>query len=62
MNNRSKKAYNHLNDFYKKIFGERVLKIPLDGGFTCPNRDGTKGFGNGRGHLHRRWHTWQAHS
>lgn len=45
MNNRSKKAYNHLNDFYKKIFGERVLKIPLDGGFTCPNRDGKKSTG-----------------
>lgn len=39
------KTYNHLNDFYKEKFGERVLKIPLDGGFTCPNRDGTKGFG-----------------
>ncbi len=35
--------YNHLNDFYKKKFNERVLKIPLDGGFSCPNRDGSKG-------------------
>lgn len=41
----NKKLYNHLNDYYKEIFHERVLKIPLDGGFTCPNRDGKKGFG-----------------
>ena len=40
-----KKLYNHLNDYYKSIFNERVLKIPLDAGFTCPNRDGTKGYG-----------------
>lgn len=33
--------YNHLNNYYKKIFGERTLKICIDGGFTCPNRDGT---------------------
>ena len=25
--------------------GERVHKIALDAGFTCPNRDGTKGIG-----------------
>lgn len=35
--------YNHLNEFYKNKFGERVLKICIDGGFTCPNRDGTCG-------------------
>ncbi len=33
--------YNHLNDYFKKKFGERTLKICIDGGFTCPNRDGT---------------------
>lgn len=37
--------YNHLNEYYKLKFGERVLKIPLDGGFTCPNRDGRKSTG-----------------
>ena len=36
-------AYNRLNDYYKKIFGERTLKICINGHFTCPNRDGTKG-------------------
>ena len=33
--------YNHLNDYFKNKFGERTLKICIDGGFTCPNRDGT---------------------
>lgn len=33
--------YNHLNKFLKNKFGERTLKICIDGGFTCPNRDGT---------------------
>ena len=37
--------YNRLNEFYKNKFGERVLKISIDGGFTCPNRDGKKSFG-----------------
>ena len=32
--------YNHLNDYFKTKFGERTLKICIDGGFTCPNRDG----------------------
>lgn len=30
--------YNTLSDFYKRKFGQRVYKIPVDGGFTCPNR------------------------
>lgn len=33
--------YKHLNKFFKEKFGERTLKICIDGGFTCPNRDGT---------------------
>jgi len=28
-----------------KVFGEPVAKICVDAGFTCPNRDGTKGYG-----------------
>ena len=31
--------------YLKQRYGGRVAKIPLDGGFTCPNRDGTKGTG-----------------
>ena len=37
--------YKHLNKYLKEKFGERTLKICIDGGFTCPNRDGSKGFG-----------------
>lgn len=37
--------YNRLNEFLKDKFGERTLKICIDGGFTCPNRDGSKGSG-----------------
>ena len=37
--------YKHLNKYFKDKFGERTLKICLDGGFTCPNRDGRVGYG-----------------
>lgn len=35
--------YYSLNDYLQDTFGQKVYKIALDGGFTCPNRDGTKG-------------------
>ena len=34
-----------LNDHLKKTFGTKVYKIALNGGFTCPNRDGKVGTG-----------------
>ena len=34
-----------LNNHYRETFGEKVYKLSLDGGFTCPNRDGTIGTG-----------------
>ena len=34
-----------VNEYYKKLFGEKVYKISLAGGNTCPNRDGSKGKG-----------------
>lgn len=37
--------YKHLNEYLKEKFGERTLKICVDGGFTCPNRDGKIGYG-----------------
>lgn len=37
--------YNRLNNYLKNKFGERTLKICIDGGFSCPNRDGSKGVG-----------------
>lgn len=39
------KKYNSFGDHLKKTFGEKVYKISLDAGFTCPNRDGSKGTG-----------------
>lgn len=33
--------YYSLNRYLQDTFGEKVYKIALDGGFTCPNRDGT---------------------
>ena len=39
----NKERYNHLNKYLKNKFGERTLKICVDGNFTCPNRDGTLG-------------------
>ena len=41
---KNQERYKHLNNYLKEKFGERVLKICIDGDFTCPNRDGTKGF------------------
>jgi hypothetical protein len=39
------KRYFDYSSFIKLNFGERVQKISLDVGFTCPNRDGSKGYG-----------------
>lgn len=39
------KPYNEFSDFLKDVFPGKVQKISLNAGFTCPNRDGTKGFG-----------------
>lgn len=36
----NEERYNHLNKYFKNKFGERTLKLCVDGGFTCPNRDG----------------------
>lgn len=37
--------YNDFSTYIKDHFSERVQKISLDTGFTCPNRDGSKGVG-----------------
>ena len=37
--------YYSLNQYLRDTFGEKVYKIALDGGFTCPNRDGKIGVG-----------------
>ena len=38
-------SYRKLSDHYRETFGCKVYKLSLDGGFTCPNRDGTLGTG-----------------
>lgn len=39
------KRYNTFVGYYKRIYGERLQKLVIDAGFTCPNRDGTVGYG-----------------
>lgn len=39
------RRYNDFPAFCRKVFGGRVQKLSIDGGFTCPNRDGLKGTG-----------------
>ena len=37
--------YRTLNEHYREKFGCKVYKLSIDAGFTCPNRDGTLGYG-----------------
>mgnify|MGYP006913211514 CR=1 FL=1 len=37
--------YNEFPLFLKRYFPYKVQKISLNAGFTCPNRDGSKGYG-----------------
>lgn len=37
--------YYSLNDFCQETFGEKVYRLSLSGGMTCPNRDGTLAYG-----------------
>ncbi|OQY04301.1 MAG: TIGR01212 family radical SAM protein [Bacteroidetes bacterium 4572_117] len=39
------RPFNDYSSYFKKKFTERVQKISIDAGFSCPNRDGTKGTG-----------------
>jgi uncharacterized protein len=39
------RRYNSYSEYIKKLFGGRVQKVAVDAGFTCPNRDGSKGTG-----------------
>jgi radical SAM protein (TIGR01212 family) len=40
-----RRRYNDFPTFFRNKFSGRVQKVSIDAGFTCPNRDGTKGFG-----------------
>jgi radical SAM protein (TIGR01212 family) len=37
--------YRTFNNYLAEVFGARVYRVPIDAGFTCPNRDGTRAFG-----------------
>lgn len=57
-NNFNQNRINQIGPYLRKIFGKKMVKLSLDGGFTCPNRDGSKGTGGcifcpdrGRGHF-----------
>jgi radical SAM protein (TIGR01212 family) len=39
------RRFNAYSNYLRKSFGERIQKVSIDAGFTCPNRDGTKGTG-----------------
>ncbi|HOK49535.1 MAG TPA: TIGR01212 family radical SAM protein, partial [Sedimentibacter sp.] len=39
------KLYNEYSDYLKSKYGEKVYKLPVNIPCTCPNRDGTLGFG-----------------
>ncbi|MCH5150328.1 MAG: TIGR01212 family radical SAM protein [Spirochaetales bacterium] len=39
------KRFYGLDYFYRQKFGSKVARVAIDGGFTCPNRDGTVSFG-----------------
>ena len=39
------KRYHTLNYYYKNKYKSKVFKVSLNAGFTCPNIDGTKGYG-----------------
>ena len=53
------KRYYDFKSYLRNVFGARVAKLPIDAGFTCPNRDGRSGSGgcvycDGRGSALRR--------
>ncbi|MFR9650909.1 MAG: TIGR01212 family radical SAM protein [Rikenellaceae bacterium] len=41
----SGRCYNSYSGYFRRLFGERVQKVAINAGFTCPNRDGAVGRG-----------------
>ena len=37
--------YKSANEYYRSVFGQKIYRLALDAGCTCPNRDGTLGYG-----------------
>lgn len=44
-NTDTNKRYYTMDYYMRRMFGKKACKVPIDAGFTCPNRDGTKGVG-----------------
>jgi uncharacterized protein len=40
-----KRRFNAYSNYFRSLYGARVQKVSIDAGFTCPNRDGSKGTG-----------------
>lgn len=41
----TQKPYYSLNEYYKETFGQKIYKLALNGGMSCPNRDGRLSYG-----------------
>jgi len=39
------RRFNAYSNYFRKLYGARVQKVSVDAGFTCPNRDGSRGTG-----------------
>lgn len=39
------RRFNAYSNYFRSLYGARVQKVSIDAGFTCPNRDGTRGKG-----------------
>lgn len=39
------RRFNAYSNYFSRLYGSRIQKLSLDAGFTCPNRDGSKGTG-----------------
>jgi radical SAM protein (TIGR01212 family) len=39
------RRFNACSNYFRSMYGARVQKVSIDAGFTCPNRDGSKGYG-----------------
>jgi len=39
------RRFNSWSDWFTSLFGKRIQKVSVNAGFTCPNRDGTLGYG-----------------
>ncbi|MCU0461643.1 MAG: TIGR01212 family radical SAM protein [Bacteroidales bacterium] len=39
------RRFNAYSNYFRKLYGSRIQKLSIDAGFTCPNRDGSKGTG-----------------